>query len=98
MSKQRPPAPLVKESGVRVPMLRAVAHHIGHGRYRGPDPALVDEPPASLQPGAQERIGGAADSQTVFVGQTQQGGTLFPVEAKRLFKVDVLAVPERRRC
>lgn len=60
----------------------------------GPDPAFVDEAAASLEPCPQERIGSAADSQPVFVGQTQQGGTLSPVETKRLFKVDVLAGPE----
>ena len=74
-----------------MPGLRPGRLERGHGRQRRADVAALDDPPGGLQPGAEERVRGAAEPEPGGVGGFQQPEPGFAVQRERLFGPDVLA-------
>ncbi len=89
--EQWPASGLVVELGVRMPVLVAVAHHVGAGGDRLADEPIVDDLATRLDPPTEEGVRGAADQEPPGFGQGQHPLAVLSVHGEGLLAVGGLA-------
>ena len=94
--EERPRPELVEDRRARVPPLGSRGEHEGVGSERFADVTAVDDGPARLQAGAEERVRRATEPHALPGGERDQLGAFFVRDAERLLAEHRLPGRERR--